>query len=144
MSSDVPSIPPEVLAAAIEKADEIQLNQVQFILTSKSYHNQDGLRIEEHLLVDGAFPPDFPKFVAHGVVTVTLPSNKMLAPGEKPPQHRQPIQVPIQADTIQEAFKAAPAVLQQAAEQFQAQFEENMKGKAAQDSIRRQLTKGLR
>ena len=121
----------EVAKAEAAIAAEAPLD---FIFTSKNYFNHTGLRIEEYELVSGSFPEGFPKFVAHGAVVVTLPTpaGKILKKGEKPPQHKQTLDLPVEAINIVDAFIKAPALLQAAAEQFQAQFEEDMKNRFAQ------------
>jgi hypothetical protein len=112
---------------------------LDFIFTSKNYFNQTGLRIEEYELISGKFPKGFPKFVAHGFVVITLPTpqGKILKKGEKPPQHKQPLDLPVEAINIIDAFIKAPALLQAAAEKFQEQFEEDMKNRFAQAQLQK-------
>ncbi len=122
-------------ALANQEAQE----QLAFIFTSQNYFNHTGLRIEEYTLISGVFPQRFPRFIAHGFVVVTLPvpAGKIIKKGEKPPQHRQPLDLPIEAENIQEAFAKAPDLLQTAAEQYQAQFEEDMKSRFAQAQLQK-------
>ena len=135
---------PEVLAA-ITAADKPAAPDPSFILTSKTYFNQTGLRIEEHILVDGVLPDGFPNYVAHGMVVVDmpLPPGAVLPPGAKAPQHRQPIQVPVSGANIQEAFANAPAALDIEAKSFQEQFESHHKDQAAKGQLRKRLTQGI-
>lgn len=134
-------IPDEVLKAITEGAPPQP--RPKFILTNKPYFNQDGLRIDESILVSGAFPADYPKFVAHAVVKITLPlvPGQKLTPGQEAPSHKQPIQVPIKANTIEEAYACAPPLLQDAANGWQTQFEQSMLDRAAQAQMRKKLTK---
>lgn len=136
-----PALDPKVLDAIKAMAEA---PQPKFILRNQSFFNQHGLRIDESILIDGEFPPDFPRFVAHAVARIKLPmpDGKMLAPGQEPPTHKQPIQVPIPAATIQEAFANAPKLLQEAADGYQKAFEESMTDKAAQAQIAKNLGKG--
>ena len=142
--SDKIQLSPEVLAA-ITAADKPAAPEQSFILTSKTYFNQTGLRIEENTLVEGAFPEGFPRFIAHGVVVVELPlpPGAALPPGAKKPTHRQPIQVPVAGNTIQEAFANAPAALDAEAQSFQEQFEAHHKDQAAKGQLRKKLTQGI-
>lgn len=135
---------PEVLAA-ITAADKPAAPEQNFILTSKTYFNQTGLRIEEHILVDGVLPEGFPKYVAHGMVVVELPTppGMVMPAGAKKPTHRQPIQVPVAGNTIQEAFANAKAALDAEAESFQEQFEAHHKDAAAKGQLRKRLTQGI-
>lgn len=129
----------EIAKMEAESAAEAPLD---FIFTSKNYFNQTGLRIEEYELIKGVFPKNFPKFVAHGFVVVTLPMppGKILKKGEKPPQHRQPLDLPIEASDIADAYAKAPDLLQAAAEQFQINFEEDMKSRFAQAQSAKKTT----
>jgi hypothetical protein len=136
-----PALDPKVLDALKAMAET---PQPKFILRNQSFFNQFGLRIDESLLVDGEFPEGFPRFVAHAVarIKLPLPQGKVLAPGEEGPVHKQPIQVPIPAATIQEAYTNAPKLLQEAADGYQKAFEESLTDKAAQAQISKNLGKG--
>lgn len=113
---------------------------LDFIFHPKSYFNQNGMRIEENILAHGEFPPGFPKFVAHATAIVKMPDPKEPGGFKK---HKEPLTVPLKATTIVEAFAEAPELLQNAAEQYQKHFEENIKGLLAKAGIRKELTKGL-
>ncbi len=130
------------LDAALKKFEAAPL----FVMKRENYFNQDGLRIEENILVSGAFPEGFPRWVGHGICTVPLPyaPNYRPAPGEQPKKHRQPIAEPVPGNTIEEAFANAPEILKASAERFQKHFLENLVGNIAQNVIRKKLTEGIR
>ena len=99
-------------------------------MTTKSYFNEAGLRIEEHVLIDGAFPDDYPIFVAHGVALLSMP-------GQVEPR-RAPISVGIpEAKTVQEAYKLAGGHLQKAAEELSDRHEQQIKDHIAASQIAR-------
>jgi hypothetical protein len=140
--ADAPLLPEGVIADALKKFEAAPI----FIFKRENYYNQEGLRIEENILISGAFPPDFPRWVAHAVVTVPIPFDKNYrpAPGEKPKEHKQAIFVPVPAVTVEEAYTKAPALLRVEAERFEKHWHENVLGAIAQNIIRKQLTQGIR
>lgn len=138
---EVPLIPDGVIADALAKFEA----EPNFKMRRENYFDQTGLRIEENILVSGAFPEGFPRWVGHGVCTVPLPfpPNYRPAPGEKPKQHRQPIAEPVPGETLDEAFANAPAILKASAERFEKHFNENVIGGIAQKILRQKLTEGV-
>lgn len=82
------------------------------ILETKRFIDNAGREIEQAVLVKGEPLPGIAPFVGHAVINVQAPP----APGMPPQQMQIPLQFPIGAASIDEAFGMFDALVQPAAD----------------------------
>jgi hypothetical protein len=138
----IPTIPQDAIEAAINALPPVP---VKFIVTSKTYFNQDGLRIEHNTIVDGTEPPDFPHFVAHAELKVEIDKGNP-SKGVPPRFHKQPLATPIAAKDIVEAYALAPALLDAECKRAQIEIQrqiDNARTDAAEAIAKKETTRKL-
>ena len=126
---------PDSVLKALATGEVKPADKPQFIIAHKQHFNQDGLQIDETEVISGTLPPNFPRFIARVVVTVELPVPADCPANQEKPKHKQPVQVPIDAATIVEAYEKAPALLQETANRFQQHFNEYTTTEAGRQRI---------
>ena len=131
-----PDLSPEVVAAAMEKAKDINLNVPPdpFIIKVVSYQNEQDIIIDHAEVIEGKLPKEAPEYMAKCLLVLGDPKNPF----------KKMISAPVAATSVQEAFKVAPAALDAAIKEWMTKMENEAKARVAQDSLRKKLTQGFR
>ena len=138
MPDEVPATPdlsPEVVAAAMEKAKDLNLNVPPdpFIIKVVSYQNEMDIIVDHAEVIEGKLPKDAPEYMAKCLLVLGDPKNPF----------KKMISSPVTATSLQEAFKNAPAALDVAIKEWMTEMENKAKARIAKESLRKKLTTGL-
>lgn len=80
-----------------------------YIIRTETYRDDRGVKLAEHAVVAGLAPDDFPRFtvtMTNVPIAQDIKGNQVVAPG--------PFIIAIPGNTLEEAFTAAPAALDNA------------------------------
>jgi hypothetical protein len=136
MNTEEPSLPPDVIAAANKKAEElglkVSLPPKPYIIKVSHYINEKRINLQHNELISGERPPNTAEYLVSAMMT-------MVDEGTNEQISQKQIVAPIVATDIADAFSQAPVALEAAGEAYIREQEEKAKNKIA----RERLTHGL-
>jgi hypothetical protein len=135
---------PEINLEAIKEIAQDFIKKSTVICKSTRYFNQSGTTIDHREIVHGDRPENFVEYIAYGSVELKYdqgvgPQGQPLPPVRK--QH--PIMVPVEANSILEAFEKAPGLLEEESNEVSKQFDDAME-KAKRNVINAKESEKLR